>query len=228
MRVGGNAGGAWGRDAISTTNTFPVPPFLAVDNAAVSSAASPTVNSNGFLGGVQAGYNLQQGQWLFGVEADFDYMGLRGSNGGTFPFASTLPGGAIGPPTSFFSTAASVSTNWLFTLRPRVGWVVNNWLVYATGGLAVAEEKFSQTITFLPPFVSTNSFTTTRVGWTVGGGVEYGIDQHWSVKGEYLYVDLGTAGGSNGVITPAIAGYFNTSTAHLTVNIARAGINYRF
>lgn len=137
---------------------------------------------------------MQMGQWLLGVEADFDYMGLRGSNGGTFQFPSTLPGGPVGPPAQFFSTATSVSTDWLFTLRPRVGWVMNNWLVYATGGLAVADEKFSQTLTLLAPFVSTNSFTTTRVGWTVGGGVEYALNRNWSVKGEYLYVDLGTTG----------------------------------
>lgn len=99
--VGGNAGAAWGRDEIASTLNAPAP-FLAVDTAAVSSAASPTFNPAGFTGGLQAGYNWQYGSWVWGSEADFDYLGLKASNSGTFPFPSTLPGGAIGRPRRSF------------------------------------------------------------------------------------------------------------------------------
>jgi outer membrane immunogenic protein len=223
---GGNAGGAWGRDAISTTQSLPTPPFFAIDDAAVSSAASQAVYPSGFTGGGQVGYNMQSGRWVYGVEADFGYLGLRGSRGGTFPFPSTLPGGPVGPPTTFFSTATSDSTNWLFTARPRVGWTCNNWLLFATGGLAVGRQNFSQTISLLPPFVSTNSFAATQVGWTIGAGVEYALNKRWSLKAEYLYVDLGPTRTNASVLTPPFAGFVEGSSAHLTTNIARAGINF--
>ena len=96
--VGGNAGGAWGSDHVTTTQFAPVPPFLAIDATAVSAAESPSIKSSGFTGGLQAGYNLQTGHVVWGIETDFDYLGLRGSSAGTFPFPSTLPGGPIGPP----------------------------------------------------------------------------------------------------------------------------------
>ena len=73
---------------------------------------------------------------------DFEYLGLRGFNAGNFPFPSPLPGGAVGPPTAFFNTATSVSADWLFTARPRVGWAMREWLLYVTGGLAVGRENF--------------------------------------------------------------------------------------
>jgi outer membrane immunogenic protein len=225
--IGANAGGAWDRNEINTTQFAPVPPFFAIDNAAVSAAASPTINSAGFTGGIQAGYNWQMGNVVLGIEADFEYLGLRGSDGGTFPFPSTLPGGPLGPPTAFFSTNTSYRTDWLFTLRPRLGWAINNWLLYATGGLAVGREKFNQTITLLTPFVETASFSTTRTGWAAGAGVEYAFSQHWSIRGEYLHVDLGTVD-TTGTIAPPFAGFFPTSSIHLTTNIGRAAINYRF
>jgi len=224
--IGGNAGGAWGSDGIATTQSIG-PGFFAIDGAAIAAAASPNINPSGFTGGVQAGYNLQTGNWVWGIEVDFESLGLKGSNAGTFPFPSTLPGGPIGPPTTFFSTATSVSTDWLFTARPRLGWAANNWLLYATGGLAVGNERFSQTLTLLAPFVETAALSTTRVGWTAGAGAEYALNRNWSIKGEYLYVDLGTAN-TTGTIAPPAAGFGTASSVHLTTNIARAGINYRF
>jgi outer membrane immunogenic protein len=224
--IGGNAGWAWGRATISTTQTVAAG-FFAVDAAAVAAAASPTINPNGFTGGGQIGYNQQTGNFVWGLEADFEYLGLQGSSGGTFQFPSTLPGGPVGPPATFFSTATSVSTNWLFTARPRLGWANNTWLFYVTGGLAVANEKFAQTITLLAPFVETAAFSTTQVGWTVGGGVEYALNRNWSIKGEYLYVDLGTVN-TTGTIAPPFAGFGNASSVHLTTSIGRGGINYRF
>jgi outer membrane immunogenic protein len=224
--VGLNAGGAWGHYEINTTQ-FIAPGFFAIDAAAIAAAASPTIKSTGFTGGIQGGYNFQTGNVVWGIEADLEYFGLKGSEGGTFPFPSTQPGGPIGPPATFFSTNTSVKTDWLFTLRPRLGWAINNWLLYATGGLAVGHVKFNQTITLLAPFVETAAFSTTRTGWTVGGGVEIALNQNWSIRGEYLYVDLGTVD-TTGTIAPPSPGFSTASSVHLTANIVRAGINYRF
>ena len=154
--VGGNAGGAWGNEQVSQTFTAPAP-FLAVDTAAISSSASQTFRPGSATAGGQAGYNYQWGNWVVGGEVDFEYLGVRGFNSGNFPFPSTLPGGAAGPPTAFFNTATSVSADWLFTARPRIGWATDEWLLYVTGGLAVGRESFSQTIAILAPFVETSS-----------------------------------------------------------------------
>lgn len=225
--VGDNIGYGWGRDHENSTFTAPVPPFSAVDLPAVSAAGSPRLNANGITGGAQAGYNWQMGAALFGVEADINAFDLRGSTGGTFAFPSTLPGGPVGPPTVFFPATTSVSTDWLFTGRGRLGWASDNWLLYGTGGVAVGNVKVSQTIALVAPFAETATVSSTQVGWTVGAGFEYMVARNWSVKGEYLYVDLGKAS-ATGVLTPAFAGLTYTTTAHVSANIARVGVNYHF
>jgi outer membrane immunogenic protein len=226
--IGGNVGDAWGSSSVNTNFGFPTPPFAPMDVAALSAAASRNIGSTGFTGGVQAGYNIQNGPWVFGFEADFDYLGLKGSKNSASPFPSTLPGGPAGPPVVTFTTATSVSTNWLITARPRLGWAMDTWLFYVTGGLAVGQESFGQTVNVVAPFVSQNSFSATRVGYAVGAGVEYALTRQWSVKGEYLYVDLGKTGGNSGTLTPAFPGFSNTSAVDLTANIGRVGLNYHF
>jgi outer membrane immunogenic protein len=225
--VGDNIGYAWGRNSENSTFTAPVPPFVATDVAAVSAAGSPRTNTNGITGGAQAGYNWQTGAAVFGIEADISAFDLRGNTGGTFPFPSTLPGGAVGPPTTSFAAATSLSSDWLFTGRGRLGWANGDWLVYGTGGVAVGNVKVSQTIGLAASFVETATVSSTQVGWTAGAGFEYLVTRNWSVKGEYLYVDLGKAS-ATGVLSPAFAGITYTTTARLTANIARIGVNYHF
>jgi len=224
--VGGNAGWAWGNNAVATTPTFPG--FLPVDIAAITGASSSTLSSNGLIGGAQAGYNWQFGRTVVGFEADADFPSLKTSQAGTYPFPSTLPGGAVGPPTAFFTTQTSVSTDWLVTARPRVGWTADNWLFYVTGGLAVGRENLTQSVNVLAPFVLTDTFSTTQVGWTAGAGVAAMLDANWSVKAEYLYIDLGTTSANPGILTPPFAGAGVSSTLHLTSSIARVGIDYHF
>jgi outer membrane immunogenic protein len=227
--IGANAGYAWGRDAVSTSVFAPFNTDAAgiMDTAALRAAGSRNFYPSGFTGGIQGGWNYQVGNAVFGLEFDFNSFRLRGSNSGTFTFPSTLPGGPIGPPTAFFSTIHSVSTDWLFTARPRLGWARDHWLIYITGGLAVTRESFNQTVFLLAPFVSTALTTTTRAGWTIGGGLEYALDYNWSIKAEYLYVDFGTAS-VVGTTLPAGGGISFIPSTHLTASIARVGLNYRF
>lgn len=224
--VGGNAGYAWGRDSQTSVFTAPAPGDPA-DVAAISAAGSPRLKANGFTGGLQAGYNWQSGAVLFGVEADFNAFNLRGNTSSTQPFPSTLPGGAVGPPTAFFTAASSASSDWLFTARNRIGWASDNLLIYGTGGLAIANVKINQTINILLGSTENVSANATQVGWTAGIGAEYMVSRDWSVKGEWLYVDLGKLS-ATGTLTPAFAGITYNTTAHLTANIARLGVNYHF
>ena len=161
---------------------------------------SAHVTSSGFLGGGQIGYNLQFApSWVGGLEADLDAADIKGQVGVNF-------GGPI--------TAGS-KTNYLGTVRPRLGYLVtDHFLAFATGGLA-----YGDTVSGVSGVFNVSK-TNSQVGWTVGGGVEYMLAKNWTFKTEYLYTDLGSASIFSG-------GGFNLKV-HTTDNIVRAGLNYLF
>jgi outer membrane immunogenic protein len=116
-------------------------------------------------------------------------------------------------------------------------------LAYVTGGLAYGNVSATNTVsgTNITGVQGTNTSTSTpfagsfsnnslRAGWTIGVGVEGVISGNWTAKIEYLYIDLGSISGS--FVTPLIAPSeaFATSsyTSHITDNIVRVGVNYKF
>lgn len=246
--VGLDGGGTWGKAQITHSAIVPAPALaFPVDAAALTAGTSPDLKLNGWTFGGHIGYNWQFAtNWLVGLEADISYFRLRGDSSGTFPFPSTLAGGALGPPTLTFSTATSISTDWLFTLRPRLGVVLgDSVLLYATGGLAVTNEKVGQSATAVMGTINA-AIDETRVGWVVGGGLEYAISRNWSIRAEYLHLDFGTASGSGNIVVPTavlgnilctagqavVTGPATISgcgiSSRLTAEVVRAGITYRF
>jgi outer membrane immunogenic protein len=156
-------------------------------------AVSP--KPKGFVGGVTLGYNLQTGLWLWGLEGDIDYSGMKGT--------ADCPGGTC-----------ETKNSWLGTARGRFGYAGwNNFLPYITGGAAFGDIKATAP--------NGASATKTKVGWTVGAGLEYAMWSNWSVKAEYLYVDLGKfdCGLTCGAASDNVS---------FKANIVRAGLNYRF
>ena len=155
-------------------------------------AVSPS--PKGFVGGVTLGYNLQTGLWLWGIEGDLAYSDMKGS-------------------ADCYLGTCETKNSWLSTARGRIGYAGwNNWLPYITGGAAFGDVK------------ATSSFgdeSKVKIGWTAGAGVEYAMWSNWSVKAEYLYVDLGTfdCGISCGPVG---------DTVSFKANVALAGLNYRF
>ncbi|WP_448950785.1 outer membrane protein [Labrys neptuniae] len=124
----------------------------------------------GFLGGVHAGYNYEfNGGWVIGLETDFDYS--------SFSKSKTVVD-ATGTP-----FRAKFKNEWQGSTRARFGYAFDRFLPYVTGGVAYGNEKIS--------VAGVGSKTETRVGWTAGAGLEYAIDNNWSVRGEVRYVDLG-------------------------------------
>src|SRR5581483_4128392 len=97
--------------------------FATADLSAIASAGNETFDTPGFTGGIQAGYNWQMNSVVLGVETDFDYMGLKGSTSVTAPYSPPFAANS-------FTINQSVKTDWLFTLRPRLGWARNDWLFY--------------------------------------------------------------------------------------------------
>ena len=249
--VGGNAGYAWETSTSSTSGSpgvfDPLPGSGADLLASALASATPalSVASAGFIGGAQIGYNHQTGRFVAGIEADIDGTALRKT-----AVTSTLVGVPTLPTNSVSATATATNRlDYLATLRGRFGYTpVDRWLLYVTGGLAVGGVHSSITGTDLvlgPSFGITTTLATNaassqaRAGWTVGGGTEYALSSHWSLKAEALYYDLGR---TNLNTTPAsietIAGGTGIGSVFASANrvfstrwagaLARVGVNYRF
>jgi outer membrane immunogenic protein len=175
--VGLNAGYGWGRSSYD----FGAPPTYSFD-------------TSGALIGGTAGYNLQFGPTVVGVEGDLDWSGMRDSGGCA---------GAI----------CTTRNTWLGTTRARLGYAGDRFMPYLTGGAAFGNIKAT---------TPGGSDSTTKVGWTAGGGVEVKVTPSVSAKLEYLYVDLGTFS------CGAACGGTPTADVDFHSNVVRTGLNYRF
>jgi outer membrane immunogenic protein len=210
--AGVNGGGAWGRSNMSTVL---FPNSTAANIVAVQNLDSPNLRPDGGTAGGQLGCNYQTGRIVFGVEADFGWFGLSDSITSSAPFPS-------GP--GSFTVSNSVKTDWLFTARPRLGYAWDNWMVYMTGGLAVTKLKYRSSFSDTGGELENASVDTTRLGATVGGGIEAMLGRNWSAKVEYLYAHFES---SNAIGVDNTDPTF-THTVPLSAHIVRAGINWHF
>jgi outer membrane immunogenic protein len=215
LYIGVNAGYAWSSDP-GTGCSF-------TGASICPTTVFPGVNASGAEYGIQAGYNWQVANWVFGFETDINKLGAQGSA----QFAGIDPG--KGP------DQLSSRYDWLGTARGRVGVIGGNALFYATGGLAYGRVSHQYNYDTANIDGDNQIFATsnTKLGWTVGGGVEYALDRNWSLKAEYLYVHLGTTGlDLSALPTSANEGNFLPGTTILNfnnnLNIVRLGANYRF
>lgn len=263
--IGGNAGYSWGRgrtdqDDIITTNTntrlfrgttppaneiigtspFAAPTGVFPINTTATTLISTSgrANVDGFVGGGQFGYNWQVSpRWVLGLEADFQGSTERGSFS---VCGSTLTCGIVGE--------SRFKLDWFGTVRGRAGFLATDrvW-IYGTGGLAYGHLRNDYTSGSLTGSLVTASTQTTRVGWTAGGGVEGALDRHWTLRLEYLYMDLGRYSdnlGTGNTVTSVGTTSFGTAgpttvttsstsiaaqvTSKFVDHILRAGVNYRF
>ena len=152
--------------------------------------SSSNFDAGGGLFGATVGYNWQTGPIVFGLEGDIDWSGMKGS-------------GACG------LTTCDTRNDYLSTIRGRLGYAIDRWMPYITGGAAIGNVKTS--------IAGVGDTNNTRGGWTVGGGIEASLFGPWTAKVEYLHVDLGSA-------DTALAG----TSAKFTSDIIRGGINYKF
>jgi outer membrane immunogenic protein len=224
--IGGNAGGAWERqsNSLSVDNQVLLPGggfFAGAVVAGVNASGTQNLNSAGFTGGGQIGYNYQSGNVVWGVELDFESLRQNANAGGGFSYITA----------GTYTLNLNASTNWLFTARPRVGWAIDRSLLYVTGGVAATKRNVTQS--FFDPgaggFAETATFSKVQAGWTVGAGYEYALVNNWTIKGEYLFAGFGggTASGlvGNGIFGTAV---LNNSVSNLKIQILRAGLNYKF
>ena len=247
--VGGNAGwiGSDGRYDTSPGGAYLTAPGAAAppnaagtgdfaQNIAVLTDHYSPRNSGGLIG-VQAGCNVQNGRFVYGVEGDWAWTSLKSTANAAF---AAFPD--VGNPA--FTTAArteQVSTRLdsLATFRGRAGFTWNQLLLYGTAGIAVGDVRSNTNVTcgtfpVLPVYngaVHIGSGSSWQVGWTAGFGGEYAINSNWSLKAEYLYVDLGTFTYFSPLVAavPAFApGYSWRTSISERDHIVRVGVNYRW
>ena len=219
--IGVNAGGAWEKrgSSLSVVNDPAIGFFNPAAIAGVNTSGAANLDSSGFTGGGQIGFNSQSGNFVWGLELDLESLHQSKNHGGVFTYTTS------GTP---YLLTVSGSTNWLFTARPRIGWAVDRTLLYATGGIAVAKLEFHQN--FADFNTESASISKTRAGWTIGGGAEYALTNNWTIKGEYLFARFegDTAVASVGTGPGTGFATFTNSVSSLDIHILRAGINYKF
>ena len=203
--------------------------------------------------GGQAGYNMQFGMFVAGVEADLQFLGI----GDTEFFGQTGVAVPRGPqPAGTFGISAQTGPNmgnvaffnlpqerdFFGTVRGRLGVAYDRILVYGTGGLAwSALEDENRNIPAAAFFTTTRAFNRAKrianasrnesedIGWTVGGGVEYAFTRNLTARIEGLYVAIGD-GGNNivGVTNRGQAIRQTGGDATGEFGLVRGGVNFRF
>jgi outer membrane immunogenic protein len=220
-------GGVVGDAHQDLTNLYAAPGlpngYLPADVATIDNFSSNSFSQNRVTGGAEAGFNVQSGGFVIGGEFDIDYLGF--SNRITTFFLTPAAGPVL--------SATSESTNWMLTARGRLGWAVfDRLLVYGTGGVAAVHTTVTQSNNYLA-LVSGIDFSSTsapQTGWVGGGGLEYAVTDHWSIKGEYLHVGMPNKTFASGTVSPTGAPVFVNYNHTITneIDIGRFGINYKF
>jgi outer membrane immunogenic protein len=219
--VGANAGGA--ASGSDFTTVIGSGSHLApADVALVEEGGNGSGNGPNFLGGGQAGCNWQSDTIVYGLEGDFDYFRSTPQflNG-----TATLSDG-----TTSFTVSQVLTTSYLATLRPRLGVAADRNLFYITGGAAFTKASYTQTYAdaAVPPGAGIATGSKSLVGWTAGAGWEYAWTDHWVLRLEYLFTSFPGSVNATGVITAADGNNPLQGSANLVVQIARAGVNFKF
>lgn len=216
LYVGVNAGYGWGRASTHASST------TTIGGVSSTVAGSVTADVEGWLGGGQIGHNWRSQRWVYGVEADFQWTGQDGDVSGCAGLGcATL----------------SYGLDWFGTVRGRLGYLLQpRSLLYVTGGLAYGHISTDLSTSFNDTGAGSDS--TTKAGWVIGGGLEWAFDRKWTLRAEYLYMDLGTIARAGSIDTSAspAAGpqcltdveVKRTAQTDFTDQIFRIGLSYRF
>jgi len=210
--VGAQIGYAWGDNYGSIDYATP---------GGLFGAPALGMDAQGVIGGAHIGYNDQINQFVIGIEGTVDPTTL-------YENVLILPPGSL--PSGIGNTVSGfVQSTIQGAIRARVGYAFDRVLVYATGGVAFGAFKtyfqsYGIDLDGVTTFYASDTSSPTRVGWTVGGGVEYAINNNYSLFGEYRYSDFGHI-----TEVPAFAsGVTYTATRSLSQHQVQVGFSYRF
>jgi len=217
--IGGHAGYGWGNiDSVNVTGNPPLP-----------AGTRSSRDIDGWLGGVQAGYNFQFApNWLVGIEGDFSWAGIDGD---------TAAFSVVPPFTATRYSTTHAETDWLATLTGRFGYAMDNWLWYVKGGAAWRHNELNGSTVnptlapTAPGYIrATSTGSETQTGWTVGTGLEWGFAQNWSAKVEYNYLNFSGTVSRVATYNPLFPAGVNPLLRDVDVDLhlIKIGINYRF
>lgn len=224
--IGATAGYMFGdRDIKTSGNT----PGTALNVQNRLRPPSLGIDGKGLIVGGTIGYNYQfdNAPVVIGLEADLSYTDIDEK--------ASYNRAPLAPATGVINSRYNQELKYLGTVRGRLGYAFGQFLVFGTGGLAYGEVKTSERFfnNRTPAGAGgalgfSGSSSDTKFGYTVGGGVEYAVSDNISVKGEYLYYDLGDTKSrvSSTPAAPAPGSY--TAKYQNDGHIVRAGINYKF
>ncbi|HWX83103.1 MAG TPA: outer membrane beta-barrel protein [Xanthobacteraceae bacterium] len=239
--VGGNIGYSWGK-ASGDLNDPAIGIFSGLGSLPTSFPES--LKPKGVIAGAQFGYDYQiNPTWVVGLEADLQGSDEHARSGQSASTSGVFIGpGITGLTSSNVATSFEGRISWFATARARAGVLITpTTLLYGTGGVAFGGVKVSGSgsaninltacivgIGCIPTGNASGMFafsqSTTKAGWTLGSGIEGALTGHWTWKAEYLYLHLGSEGGSVADNFGGIASW----NAKFTDNIVRAGLNYKF
>src|SRR5208337_323073 len=210
--VGGQIGYAW---ASGNNNFTGYDPFFAADPFITTTLGG---NPSGVIGGGHVGYNYQFNQFVVGLEGSVDGTSLSNTAAAFFPDGTTI--------------SAHSKADIQGSIRGRLGIAWDRALIYATGGVAFGGFNTNVSIAntgFMNggfPFFANGSVSSTRVGWTVGGGIDYAVTNNWSVFAEYRYTNWGSINENNfGLLT---GGEFFNGNRRINQNQVQVGFSYKF
>ncbi|MBX9760460.1 MAG: outer membrane beta-barrel protein [Beijerinckiaceae bacterium] len=232
--VGFNSGNDRGVRAYSVNGQYQ----NEVDNLNDALASVNRDSSNaGFTGGAQIGYNWQFGAMVLGLEADINYLDRNnGSRNYTIAGFDTLQYGAY----DIDVQGSRGGGNWFGTIRPRIGVAFDRTMIYATGGLAYAGSHNGNASVTVYQENTNNELARwegrrsgSNWGWTLGAGIEHAFSNNFSLKLEYLYVNLDRGGNNDLVATgPNRLNVdnivFRGGRSDDNFHVIRAGLNWRF
>jgi outer membrane immunogenic protein len=219
--IGGQIGYAWGNGS-NNFNGFD-PFFNGGQGVFLNSSVGGT--PNGVIGGAHVGYNYQIPGWnwfsssgvVIGLEGTVDGTSLSNTAIATFPDGSNL--------------SANSTADIQGSIRGRIGLTWDRALIYGTGGVAFG--GFNSNVSFTgtnfatgAPFFASGNISSTRVGWTVGGGIDYAVTNNWSVFAEYRYTNFGSIRENDFGQLPG--GFTFNGSRQLNQNQVQVGFSYRF
>jgi outer membrane immunogenic protein len=188
-------------------------------------SGSNSASASSWLAGARAGYNWQQGSWVYGFETDISVTKLK----------SDMNGGLVATPAScdMIATANTTGTvDWYGTARGRVGWTSGQFLFYGTGGLAYGKVNLNSYFNDPDPGTDPTSIlqrSSIRAGWVAGGGIEYMLRPNLLLNLGYQYVDLGTASLAGSASSPGGFLTINQSANdHAHFQVFTLGLSWRF
>jgi outer membrane immunogenic protein len=212
--IGGNAGGKWadhdGDIFLDQVVGFTPLGLLTFGTGGNDEAA--------FVGGGQVGFNWQTGAWVWGIEGDFQGTSLKR----TFVCCGPLV------PLDFFvqGDTFSVKNDWQASIRGRIGYAWDRFMVYGTGGVAFTNIEVTAALVPVGGVGLIASASDTLTGWTAGGGIEFGLWDNWSLGVEYRFSSFDAADFQHGNLPLTLIPL--RSSFDLETHEVTARLNYRF